>query len=213
MNIIMILAFVFLGATINQDGITLSASQTFGYETVRTITVTTDRQTINIEFEEGKSHALAGTSAVSWTALGIEPGECVENVVLSGEQVFGGDAYAPICLTTSESFGPDMPEGWCGRVEDFGPHGPCPDLWPICSPTECVGEPTPIIELGEPTEPLEADDQVEVNEPTPAHTPLPAALADTGSSTSLLMVALVVPLLAVGATFAKWGWIHVDDDE
>ncbi len=224
MSIIALLAisFSFLGLTIDQNGIELSDSQTFGYESVATVRVVTDAQTVTLSFEEGRSHALAGTTAVSWSALGIGPQECVHRVELANIVVFDGGTSDPLCLTTSESFesyGPDLPEGWCGRVEDFGPHGPCPDLWPICSPTECVGEPTPIIELGEPTELLEADepiaDQVTVNEPeihdTADHQP--QALADTGSRDGLLLVALIVLLLAVGATFAKWGWIHVDDDE
>ncbi len=86
--------------TVTPEGLQLPDGRVFGADDVQDANVrTADGRTVNLHFEPGRSHALAGVSFVPWSALGLAPPECVAWVQLHGfDEHFGEGGQVPVCL-------------------------------------------------------------------------------------------------------------------
>lgn len=215
--------------TIDPTGITLPAGRTFDYHDVQDANFTTTTgHTINLHFEEGRSHALAGTNSIAWTQLGFQPGECISWVQLHGfNEHFGAGGQDPACIPTPQpepsidtttpaeptpsnepepTFAPTLDFEECPLTEDGIPQSPhgCDFDPTICNWDNCVGLEPPL----EPLTPNSDTQDITITRPTPQDTPHPTPsdtptpsteLADTGLTTTGALSAIA---LLVGGTIA-----------
>lgn len=85
--------------TVDDYGVTLPAGRFFGFEDVQDANFRdVSGQTVNLHFEQGKSHALAGADYVSWESLGFDPATvCIEWVQLHGfDEHMGEGGQEPV---------------------------------------------------------------------------------------------------------------------
>ncbi|MFD2839348.1 hypothetical protein ACFSYH_02020 [Populibacterium corticicola] len=207
--------------TVDPSGITLPAGRTFDAYDVQDANIrTTTGDTINIHFEPGKSHALAGSTTITWTQLGLQPGDCIAWIQLHGfNEHYGEGGQEPVCIPTPE------PEPWeppyeCPLNEDGIPLSPRGCDWPIeiCNWDNCTGVEPPepeTTETPEDSDTPEIPEQPVIDIHTPHTTEQPvlevatdtitiqepptSELANTGTTTSALAI-LMAASITTGLT-------------
>ncbi len=203
--------------TVDHLGITLPAGRTFDAYDVQDANIrTTTGNTINIHFEEGRSHALAGSTTITWTQLGFQPGDCIAWIQLhSFNEHYGEGGQEPLCIHTPEpELQPWEPPYDCPLNEDGIPLSPRGCDWPIeiCNWDNCTGVEPPEPEALETPEESETSETPVIDIHTPHTIEQPALevaantisiqeppteqLADTGTTTSALAILMAASITA-----------------